>query len=136
MKININIQEDAQLRKEIRKMIEGQVIAITRDEIKEIVLNSSKNLTPEKLDQIAEAQIKSRVNQVASISTWQPDNKKLEQMARYEVQRHIGEISDKILDISSRLVANTIDERIEQLITKQVEAAVSNRLAKLLGGEK
>jgi len=46
IQLDLNLKEDAELRKEIREMIEGQVKSITRSEIKNII----KEVATDKLD--------------------------------------------------------------------------------------
>ena len=71
MRLNIDIQEDARLRKEIRRMIEGQITAIVRDELSEIVLGAfpAEKRTPAHLEAVVRKELLSSLTKVVSVQS-------------------------------------------------------------------
>jgi hypothetical protein len=133
MRINIDLKEDERLRKEIRAMIEGQIISIIRDQLKDIVVSQSSGLTSEKLASMAANEIQKRVNSVTSEGTWREDTKKLEKLIRIEVGKKLDDMEDKILEIAAKALVEATERKLSQMIDTRVELAVTKRLQTLLG---
>ena len=124
MKATINIQEDEKLRKEIRAMIKGQVVSITREEIKAMIIetlgSNSKKLDIDSLERMAQSQVRDAVKLAVNETSYSNDLKKLDKMIRIEIAKILEEMKPRIMKMVSSAVKAYIGELTEAKINDEI----------------
>lgn len=93
MKLNLNIEEDKELRAYIKDMIKGQVLSIIRSEVKDClqtVLETKVTTATTKIDEIILNEVKYKVNTVLNGNMLWNDNY-IRQVTKEYVAKHINE---------------------------------------------
>ena len=137
MKIDLLLKEDEKLRKEVLKLIEGQVKSILRSEIKNIVLQtiagSSNKFTAASIEQIMNLEIKQMVERVSSDSDGTFRNTKvIERIIRFEVSAQIEKQKPYIKLIIEKYVKEITKETLSTMIDDMVSKKVKSTIATLL----
>lgn len=138
MKINLDIKEDKELRKEVRKMIEGAVTSIVREEIRKIIIDvmagENNRFTSARLEQLAQQEISSHVRAFVNkdVSFLNNDYKILESIVRQEVKKHLEKKEDAF-ELAVKKSANDLtEESLRKIVEKEVENSVTRKLKNLL----
>jgi hypothetical protein len=143
MKIDIDLKSDEQLRKEVKKLIEGQVTSIMRTEIQDIIIktmsqNNGKTFTQARLEQLARDSINEHVRKFSDETVnWSnsKDYKKLDTLIRQEVHKVIVAKKKFVEDAITKQVASITKETLDAMVDTVVEKKVRIVLSNLLGNK-
>lgn len=135
MKVNLNIEEDKLLRDEIKKLIKGQITSTLRDEVREVIMSAmsteTKNLNPNRLEQLVNSTIATHVNSVVN-SGYNNDHEPLKRMIKVEIQKHIEGMRAQALEIAKEAIFKAVEEKFEFVVQREVEKQVKKYLQTLL----
>lgn len=138
MKATINIQEDEALRKAIKEMIKGQVVAITREEIRVMIIEtlapSAKKLDATAVDKLIKDEIQLFIKYAVNETSYTNDLKKLDKMIRIEIAEYLQKMKPRIMKMASEAVRAYIEELTEDKISEEIENRVNAKIASMLTG--
>lgn len=138
MKATINIQEDEALRKAIREMIKGQVVAITREEIRVMIIQtiapSAKKLDEASINKMIKDEIQLFIKYAVNETSYTNDLKKLDKMIRIEIANYLEKMKPRITRMVSEAVRVYIDELTDEKISEEIENRVNAKIASMLTG--
>ena len=135
MKINLNVAEDEQLRKEVREMIKGQVDGLTREQVKEMIISAlgEKKLTPQRIDEIAQSNVRSIFENWAHDGNMYMKNfSGLKTFLKVEIKKAVDGMKDFIQGEISKHVNSIVEQTMKDMIAHEVEKAVKKKLKDLL----
>lgn len=135
MRINIDLKSDKQFRKEVREMIAGQVTAIVRDEIKQIIMEvvgeKESKLTPDRLNQLLVSEVARCVNSEVN-NGWSNDHQKLKNIIRQEIAKHLEGMREQIGTLISAAIITVAKEELSSTLEKEIEKGVKRHITSLL----
>jgi hypothetical protein len=124
MKLNLNLAEDAELRREVRKLLEGQIKAIARDELTEIVLKAvpEHKRSEEYITELIQKGISTALNNAFSTNSNSsaPNLVRLDELIRKEISLHIKSLQVRI--------DQKIDEAISEYINFQASGVLDEKI--------
>lgn len=133
MKLNIKLEEDRQLRKEVLDLVKGQLKAFTREELRSLLIANGNALTPQRIEQLAKEEIIKHIRAVVNTPGSYGDNRsELKKIIRVETQTHLRGLSDFIKDEIARQIGKITDEYIKTIVSDRVSASVKSHLSKIL----
>lgn len=140
MRININVKEDEQLRREIREIIKGQVVSIVRKQVKELIIETmsgeeGKKFTAARLEELANSEISDHIRKFANSTPWSGDGKNIEKLARVEIHNILREMRAYIREQIKKQVGSFIKDEISAVVSEQVSAQIKTKIAQILGGQ-
>lgn len=139
MKISLKVEEDEALRREISKIIKGQVVAISRVELRsiitEVMADSESKLTPVRLNQLIVSEIARQVGMIVHENDYPRDGGNLKKMIRFEIGQMLERKEEEIVKLASATLERVVEDKLESIIQKAVEAQVKKHILTLITKE-
>lgn len=139
MKISLKVEEDEALRREISKIIKGQVVAISRIELRsiitEVMADSESKLTPTRLNQLIVSEIARQVGMIVHENDYPRDGGNLKKMIRFEIGQMLERKEEEIVKLASATLERVVEDKLESIIQKAVEAQVKKHILTLITKE-
>ena len=140
MRFNLNVSEDAELRKEVLNLVKGQIEGFVKNEIKDLVTVSltknGENLSSEKLTKLVNSSIDGRVASFVGANSFGSEkNRQLRVLVIERINLILEEMKPSIAEIMERLIRETVSTNLQVLVSEMVKAEVKNTLKNILGKE-
>lgn len=138
MRANLLIQEDAQLRKEIRKMVEAHVKAVAEGDLKKLLIDAvskyqlDKKYISELIDKEVTRQIAKALSDNNSFSN--PNYSKVRKAVEDVVKTEVDRAFPNMQSVVNRYIALKVDAGMTTEIRDQVNVMVDKRMAEVFKG--
>jgi hypothetical protein len=136
MKLNINLEEDAQFKKEVKKLIQGQVASILRDEIKTVVMEvmakENKKFTADRLTELMRKEISVRVDNFAAKGAYPNSDYNLHVIVKEQVREWLEKERPLMEKVVAEKLTGFQGETFEEMVYRQVKVAIPRVLSGLI----